>query len=146
MDLCSMPKPPNRSPREPASPSEVVADPHLDRRVRRTFSAADKLRILDEVERCGERGELAVLLRREGIYSSHITAWREQLERHGTASFEPKKPGPKPKQDAKDRQIAALERKSEKLARELELARKLIDLQIKAHEIFGIALPRVEDE
>lgn len=142
-----MPKPPSRpSPKASAPPPEVVADPRHDRRVRRTFTAADKLRILAEADACGERGELAELLRREGIYSSHLTAWRTQLARHGTEGFEPKTPGPKPKYDAKDRQIADLERKSKKLERELELARKLIDLQIKAHEILGIALPRIEDE
>lgn len=141
-----MPKPPSRQPERSSPPSsEVVADPRHDRRVRRTFSHEDKVRILAEADTCTERGSLAALTRREGIYSSHLQSWRAQLERDGGAAS-PLKPGPKPKLDAKDRQIAELERKQRKLEKELELARKVIDLQIKAHEILGIALPRIEDE
>lgn len=141
-----MPKPPSRKPsRSAPRGSEVVADPRHDRRVRRTFSHEDKVRILAEADACTERGALATLMRREGIYSSHLQAWRTQLERDG-AGVSPPKPGPKPKLDAKDRQIAELERKQRKLEKELDLARKLIDLQVKAHEILGIALPRIEDE
>lgn len=135
-----MPKPPSRP------PTEVEADPRHDRRQRRRFRAEDKARILKEADACTERGELAALLRREGIYSSHLTHWRAQLEREGVAGLEPKKPGRKPLRDEKDRRIERLERERTKLEKELELARKVIDLQVKAHEVLGLALPRTEDD
>lgn len=133
-----MPKPP--------TPNEVVADPRLDRRQRRRFSGEEKLRILREAESCSERGALTALLRREGIYSSHLNHWRAQFEQQGLAGLAAKRVGRKPVLDAKDRRIAALEQQNARLAKKLDLAEKVIDLQVKAHEILGIALPRIEDE
>ena len=125
--------------------TEVVAAPENDRKQRRRWSVEEKKRILDEADNCTKRGELSALLRREGIYSSHLSNWRNQLRAHGEAGLARKRPGPKPKKDAKDRKIEKLEKKAARLEDELELARKLIDLQKKAHEILGIALPRIED-
>jgi transposase-like protein len=136
-----MPKPPTER-----KPTEVVADASNDRRQRRRFSKEHKLRILDEADACTERGQLAALLRREGIYSSHLTQWRQQLRAHGEAGLEPKPVGRKPSRDEKDRRIDELERKQAKLERELLIARKVIELQGKAHEILGAALPRIEDD
>lgn len=135
-----MPKPPTSR-----APQEVVALPENDRRKRRRFSAEDKNRILAEADRC-ERGELAALLRREGIYHSHLVQWRAAREAQGLAGLEPKKAGRKPLMDDKDRAIEKLEREKAKLERELYIARGLIEIQKKAHEILGVALPRVEDE
>ncbi|RMF57075.1 MAG: hypothetical protein D6746_11590, partial [Bacteroidetes bacterium] len=64
-----MPKPTNHK-------TEVIAAAENDRRQRRRFSAEEKERILREADACTERGELAQLLRREGLYSSHLAAWR----------------------------------------------------------------------
>lgn len=133
-----MPKPP--------SSTEVVPDPQNDRRQRRRFSADEKLRILKEADACTSRGDRTALLRREGLYSSHLSSWRTQLERDGVRGLEPKRAGRKPTKDAKDRKIEQLERQKTKLERQLEISRKVIDLQIKAHEVLGIALPRIEDE
>jgi transposase len=135
-----MPKPPN-----PETATEVVPEPQNDRRQRRRFSKEEKLRILREAEAC-ERGEVAALLRREGIYSSHLTQWRQQLQAHGEEGLDPKRSGRKPLREEKDKHIDKLERKAAKLERELLVARKLIELQGKAHEILGIALPRIEDD
>jgi transposase len=135
-----MPKPTPRSPRQ-----EVVARPENDRRQRRRFSAEEKLRILQEADQC-KRGELAALLRREKIHHSHLSAWRAAQKREGLAGLEPKKGGRKPLKDDKDRQIEKLEREKAKLERDLQVAHGLIDLQKKAHEILGIALPRIEDK
>jgi transposase len=135
-----MPKPPSSR-----APQEVVALPENDRRKRRRFSAEDKSRILAEADRC-ERGELAALLRREGIYHSHLVQWRAAREAQGLAGLEPKKAGRKPLKDEKDRAIEKLEREKARLERELQIARGLIEIQKKAHEILGVALPRVEDE
>ncbi len=59
-----------RKPVSPESPTEVLANPEHDRRLRRRFSAEDKRRILSEADACSERGQLAALLRRERLYSS----------------------------------------------------------------------------
>lgn len=135
-----MPKPSTSS-----APQEVVALPENDRRQRRRFSAEDKRRILVEADRC-ERGDLAALLRREGIYHSHLAQWRAAREAEGLAGLAPKKSGRKPSKDDKDRAIERLEREKAKLERELRIARGLIEIQKKAHEILGIALPPSDDE
>jgi transposase len=134
-------------PKPPSSPktTEVVADPANDKRQRRRRPTAEKLRILAEADRCEGRGEVSALLRREGIYSSHLTTWRKQLRNGGEAALEAKAPGRKPTRDDRDRLIEKLEREKAQLAKKLLIAEKLVDLQGKAHEILGIALPRVED-
>jgi transposase len=133
---------------KPSTPNatEVVADPANDRRQRRRFSTEEKLRILAEADRCTARGEVSTLLRREGIYSSHLTEWRKQLRAHGEAGLAPKTPGPKPTRDERDRHIETLEREKAKLEHELLIARKLIELAGKAHEILGVALPSLEND
>jgi len=123
--------------------TEVVPSPQNDRRQRRKFTAEQKARILQEADAC-ERGQVAALLRREGIYDSHLANWRAQRDAQGRAGLEPSKPGPKPR-DAKDRVIEQLEKKTARLEKELRISKALIDLQIKAHEILGIALPKIED-
>jgi transposase-like protein len=137
MDL-RMPKPP--------SDLEIIPDPRNERRQRRRFSPEEKLRIVREAQKCTERGELSALLRREGLYASHLAHWRAQLEREGTEGLAPKKVGRKPLLDAKDRRIQQLERQQARLQSKLELAQKVIAFQVKAHEILGLALPRIEDE
>ena len=82
------PTTPTTSPDAPAGASGEV------RAKRRTFSAAEMLRILREAERCPQ-GELGALLRREGIYSSHLTTWRRERERGQLAGLTPRKRGPK---------------------------------------------------
>ena len=135
-----MPKPSNKQPG-----TEVVASTGRDRRARRRFSVEDKERILKEADRCAERGQLGELLRREGIYSSNLTAWRAQRDANGRAGLRGHAPGRKPTKDAKDRRIEALERQNEKLQQEVKIQNGLIELQRKAHEILGVALPRIED-
>ena len=117
---------------------EVMPDPKLEKRQRRRFSAEQKRRILDEVDACSERGEVAAILRREGLYASQLSTWRRQREQQGLAGLEPKVAGRKAVHDAKDREIARLEREKEKLARELEVARKVIDLQKKASAMLDL--------
>jgi transposase len=107
---------------------------------RRSFSAAEKLRVVRQAAACTKRGEVEALLRREGLYSSHLTAWRKQLELHGSEALAGRKPGRKPKSDAKDRRIAELELRATRLEAKLEIAEKLIDLQKKVSAILGISL------
>jgi transposase len=115
------------------------------RRGRRSFSAAEKLRIVRAAAACSQRGEIEALLRREGIYSSHLTAWRKQLTLHGNDALVGSKPGRKPKLDAKDRRIAELEKREARLSAKLSLAEKLIDLQKKVSAILGINLATDEE-
>jgi transposase-like protein len=113
---------------------------------RRTFTAADKLRIVREADACTERGEVQALLRREGIYSSHLAAWRKQLAELGTAGLGTAKRGRPPKQDAKDKRISELEKRAARLEAKLALAEKLLALQKKASEILGIKLASEGDD
>lgn len=108
---------------------------------RRTFSASEKRRIVREAAACVERGAVEALLRREGIYSSHLASWRKQLAQRETEALTERKRGPKPKLDEKDRRIAELEKRAARLEAKLLLANKLIDLQKKVSAILGIDLP-----
>ena len=107
---------------------------------RRRFTAAEKLRIVRTAAACTERGAVHALLRREGIYSSHLAAWRKVLALAGSDGLVARKPGRKPQHDAKDRRIAELEKLAARLEAKLSLAAKLIALQKKASEILGIEL------
>ena len=133
-----MPKPSDEN-------NEVVASPKHDRRQRRNFTDEYKERILRELDACSARGQVGALLRREGLYSSQISDWREQLEQGGRDGLQAKRPGPKPSKDAKDKQIEQHLKRIAKLEKELRISKALIDLQVKAHEILGIALPRIEE-
>lgn len=137
-----MPKPSNvHLIRSKASAERGAALESTPKRSRRKFTAAEKLRILKEASACTGRGEVEALLRREGIYSSHLSNWRQQLATRGSDGMGGAKPGRKPKLDARDRRIQQLERRTAYLERELLISQKLIELQKKAHEVLGIALP-----
>lgn len=115
---------------------------------RRRFSAAEKLRIVkaaDAALASGERGALEALLRKEGIYSSHLSGWRQKLAERGTSGMAAQKPGRKPKLDDKDRQLLAVTKENEELKRKLRIASAVIDLQKKAHAVLGIALPNLDE-
>jgi transposase len=88
----------------------------------------------------------AALLRKEGIYSSHLSSWRQQLGARGATGLAPQKPGRKPKLDEKDRQLLAMAKENAVLKRKLLIANGLVALQKKAHEILGIALPEFDEE
>lgn len=108
--------------------SAGVPDPELvERAQRRRFSAEYKLRILREADGCSRPGAVGALLRREGLYTSHLTYWRKQ--RDAGALRELGRPrGPKPA-DRRDRELAELRRRTERLEGELAKARKVIEIQ-----------------
>jgi transposase-like protein len=112
---------------------KAVPDPEVpEKTVRRKFTAAYKLRIIREAERCTEPGQIGALLRREGIYSSSLTSWRRQVKQ----GLVPKKRGPAAqKADPRVRQIAVLERENEKLVHKLKQAELIIDVQKKVAEL-----------
>lgn len=114
---------------------------------RRRYSAEYKSRILREADACTKSGELSALLRREGLYSSHLASWRAQVTRGELAALEPKKRGPKPKvADPRDKQLAAQEREIAKLQRRLEQAQAIIEVQKKVSHLLGITLPDTSEE
>jgi transposase len=114
---------------------------------RRRFSAKYKRRILREADACTELGSTAALLRREGLYSSHLTKWREARERGELEALSAKKRGPKAKKsDARDKRIANLKRENVKLKARLERAEILLDLQKKVAEILDRPLDENDGE
>lgn len=116
---------------------EVVADEVIDRRQRRSFSVEFKRRILEQAAARESQGDVAALLRKHGLYSSHLAQWRAQFTAGGTAALAAKPAGRKPTQDIKDRRIAELERQLAKLTSRLDLSEKLVALQKKAQELFA---------
>lgn len=97
-------------------------------RGRRVYSAEYKARILDEIDRCRDRGGVGEILRREGLYSSLIDAWRKQRARDGMAGLAAKR-GPKVDRTAKE--LAELRRRVAELEDQLSTANELIEAQGK---------------
>ena len=126
--------------REEMPKTEVIA-----KAKRKQFSAAEKLRILREVDACQGSGEIGALMRREGIYSSYLTTWRRQRERGELDGLAPQKRGPKP--DLQAAEIARLKRENERLQKRLQQAELIIDFQKKAAQLFGGTLetPDLDD-
>jgi transposase len=108
---------------------------------RRQFDAPYKLRILAEAELCTERGQLGKLLRREGLYASHLTTWRKQRDQGSLDALGPKKRGRKPKRkDSVAVDNEQLRRENQRLVERLRQAEKIIEVQKKVSEILGIPL------
>lgn len=126
----------------------AALDPEVpEKPTRRRFTAEYKLRILKEAEACSKPGELGALLRREGLYSSHLIVWRRQREAGAVANLEPRKRGRKA---AKLRDGLAIEnerlrRENAQLQHRLHQAEVIIDVQKKLSKVLGIKLP-TEDE
>jgi len=109
---------------------------------RRRFTAKYKKRILREAAACQKHGELGALLRREGLYSSHLSKWRQQAEAGELSGLTPKKRGRKAQSvDPRDTQIAELQRENAALQRRAVRAEALVEVQKKLSELLGIALP-----
>jgi len=107
---------------------ERVPDPELaERPKRRRFSAEFKLAILREADAATKQGELGALLRREGLYSSHLSTWRAQREA-GALKELSRRRGRKPA-DPRGVEIAELRRRAERAEAELAKARKVIEVQ-----------------
>lgn len=113
--------------------------------VRRRFTASYKQRILAEVGAAADSGAVGRILRREGLYSSHLAHWRKAREKAERTALEPKKRGPKasPKNPLQA-EYAKLKRENVRLNKKLSRAELIIDFQKKVAEILGIALPVME--
>ena len=113
------------------APTERVGsceDPELvERPRRRTFTAAYKLKVLREADRCAKPGEIGALLRREGLYSSHLSSWRKQRDEGALTALS--KPRGRPKPDPRDGQIERMRKRAKRAEAELAKARKVIEVQ-----------------
>jgi transposase len=124
------------------TPSLVVADPEVTEKARRRkFTAEYKLRILGEADSCSEPGQVGELLRREGLYSSHLTCWRKQRQEGSLRGLSPRKRGRKalPKNPLSKR-VIELERENEILHKRLQQAELIIEVQKKVSQILGVSL------
>lgn len=114
-----------------------------ERSTRRRFTAKYKQQILRQAAAATQTGALAALLRREGLYSSHLTKWRAQLARLELQALEPKRRGPKVQApDPRDLRILELERQLAQLDRRAVRAEAIIDVQKKLSQLLGITLPK----
>lgn len=110
-------------------------------RTRRRFSAAFKLKILEAAAQCTKPGDLGALLRREGLYTSHLAAWREAARLGKLAGLSQRR-GPKPVlPDPSVKRIAALERQLARATARAERLEIIVELQKKVSQLLGLALP-----
>jgi transposase-like protein len=91
--------------------------------------AGYKLEILKEAGQCSSAGDLTALLRREGITTTQLAAWRKRVELHGSEGLLSVRPGRKTKVSAASSKVRELERRIARLSRELAVAQQLIELQ-----------------
>lgn len=129
---------------ERSSSPERVPDPEVAARPkRRQFTAEYKLRILREVDTCKGPGGIGAVLRREGLYSSHLVLWRRQREEAAQSQLKARKRGPKPKIEAP--RVKELERENARLQRQLKRVALLLDIQKKVGRILGIPMKNLDD-
>ena len=123
-------------------------DPEVpEAKARRRFTAQYKLRILEQADACTEPGQLGVLLRREGLYSSNLATWRRQRSEGVLDSLSPKKRGRKAKEkNPLAERVAALERENQRLRHKLKQAETIIEVQKKISQILGIPQDSPEND
>jgi transposase-like protein len=127
---------------QPAPPDpEVVAKPK-----RRRFSAEYRLRIVEEADQCTQPGDVGRLLRREGLYSSHLTKWREAHRNGALHGLRSKKRGVKPKAtNPLEPKVHELEAKVARLEKDLHTAHTILDVQGKVAGLLGFSLENGKD-
>ena len=125
----------------PAPDPEVVAKPK-----RRQFTAEYRLRILEEADRCTQPGEVGRLLRREGLYTSHLSAWRKARRQGSLRGLTPNKRGAKPAEhNPLSAKVRELEAKVARLEKELHTAHTILDVQGKVAGLLGFNLSDAKD-
>jgi transposase len=123
-------------------PTEVVA-----KAKRRRFTAEYKRKVLQEADTCTEPGSIGALLRREGLYSSHLVEWRKARKRGEVAGLEPKKRGPKAKDvNPLAKELAAKEREVARLKAENAKLQLICDVQKKVSQLLGVTLPTIPED
>jgi transposase len=138
--------PTSSAPTPTSQPPEArIPDPEVNAKAtRRRFSSEYKLRILREADSC-DSGGIAALLRREGLYSSHLTTWRHQRAQAEIAGLEPRKRGRKAiLRTALAAENARLQRENRRLGKRLRQAEIIIDVQKKLCDVLGLTVPPIE--
>jgi len=114
----------------------AAPDPELvERAQRRRFTAAYKLEIVQAADACTKPGEIAALLRREGLYTSHLTHWRKARDEGALEALG--RPRGRPPADRRDSQISELKARLERSEAELEKARRVIEVQGNVSALLG---------
>ena len=132
------------APQPPSPPRpnpEVVADAR-----RRSFTGEYKQRILAELDSATQPGVVGALLRREGLYSSHLSTWRRERQAGILKGLTPLKRGPKSKRNPLDEEMQKLRRENQRLSEELRKAAIVIDVQKKVGALLGWPLPKADPE
>jgi transposase-like protein len=106
---------------------------------RRQFTAAYKLAMLEEADRLSEPGAVGALLRREGLYSSHLSVWRRERD-SGALEALSRRRGRKLKLSSEQKRVAALEARCARLQRELDQAHTIIEVQKKLCTLLGLPM------
>jgi transposase-like protein len=121
-----------------------IPDPEVvPKAKRRQFTAKYKLRIVREADACTESGQIGSLLRREGLYSSYLSKWRQQREDGQLQALSSKKRGRKP-EDPSVEELAQLQRENERLRVRLEQAEIIINVQKKLSKLLGLTTDTTE--
>lgn len=113
---------------------------------RRRFSADYKARIVEEAEGCAESGAIGALLRREGLFSSHLSEWRKLYRAGALQALRDDKRGRKTVKHPLEDEVAQLRKQNERLAMRLERAETIIEIQKKVGAMLGIPLNSVANE
>ena len=125
--------------RPAAAESVGTPDPEVVAKAeRRRFSAEYKLRVLAEADTCTKPGQIGALMRREGLYRSHLDKWRKQRREGTLQALSPQKRGPKV--DLQAAEIARLRRENERLLERLRRAETIIDVQKKVAALLGVPM------
>ena len=130
---------PAPGPRPPVPDSEVIARPR-----RRSFTAEYKRSILDQADAAQDAGAVGLLLRREGLYSSHLTTWKRQRKQGSIDALTPKKRGPKVvvsplvKQNREQQAVIA------RLTKKLKNTELIIEVQKKVAALLGNPIPNIQ--
>lgn len=128
-------------------PQPSIPDPEVPATAkRRRFTAKYKRSILEQAEGSREEGAIGAVLRREGLYSSHLTTWRRQREQGELNGLTPKKRGRKPTVNPLAEENHRLRTENARLARQLQQAETIIDVQKKISTLLGIPLPDTKTE
>ena len=122
-----------------------VPDPEVSEQAkRRRFKAEYKLQIVREADACKGDGDVAALLRREGLYSSHLSSWRRQRDEVAKAAMTSRKRGRKAK--AEDPRVKEFERENARLQRRLARVDTMLEIQKKTSELLGIPLNPLDSD
>ena len=129
-------------PGQPRPDPEVVPDAK-----RRTFTAEYKLKIIKAADAAkGSGGGVGALLRRECLFSSHLTTWRKERQASLLQALAPKTRGPKSKRDPQADELQTLRRENQRLTESLRRAEIVIDVQKKVGALLGWPLPTADLE